>query len=123
MQYMNLFIHILWNHLFLLPDLSLMEDPGAVITFQYNLLQSVLSRISLFSNQSLPSLINGRNAMYFYSLINKICLKTFYINFILSSHCKKLACLLRISLITLIMYTSIKKFLMRCQPSISDSAG
>lgn len=114
MQYMNLFIHILWNHLFLLPDLSLMEDPGEVITFQYNLLQSVLS---------LPSLINGRNAMYFYSLINKICLKTFYINFILSSHCKKLACLLKISLITLIMYTSIKKFLMRCQPSISDSAG
>lgn len=63
MQY--LFIHILWNHLFSLPDLSLMEDPGEVITFQYNLLLSVLSRNSLFLNQSLPSLINGRNAMYF----------------------------------------------------------
>lgn len=66
--YMYLCVCTIWNCLFLLPDVSLMDDPGEVITLQYNLLGSVYFFLRLYSFQLhvlLPYILD-QNTLYNY---------------------------------------------------------
>lgn len=66
--YVYLCVCTIWNCLFLLPDVSLMDDPGEVITLQYNLLGSVYFFLRLYSFQLhvlLPYILD-QNTLYNY---------------------------------------------------------